>query len=171
MQEKTVLLSPGAKQYMTGEALAIVDVIRNMGVDGVHPGDAIVLADLGLFRAMYPSFTSMNGSTTIQQFMLNKDIPGEYYVYPPAHESTNVYVEIKQAKMPATILWTEDDAWKNETIPLSDKYADAYLNGMLAWAYNDDSDIPGTTTRSEIYYARFLQSLGLKVNPRTGARK
>jgi len=41
---------------------------------------------------------------------------------------------------------------------------------MLFHAYDDDSDMPGNTTRSQIYYNRLLQNLGLK-DAQTGRRK
>ncbi len=162
---RTLKLQPGNKQVLSATppvGLEIVDVVRNMGTDGLTAGRAIRQTDRAFLTRYVPTFSTdpVNSDASVWDWWPIPEYPEQFYVHPKS-DGTG-YVELEQAEAPPDIVYDAGGAWRSLSIPTSDYYLDGYINGILFQAYDDDTDIPGNTPRSQLYYQRFLMSLGLQ---------
>ncbi len=162
---RTLKLQPGNKQVLSATppvGLEIVDVVRNMGTDGLTAGRAIRQTDRAFLTRYVPTFSTdpVNSDASVWDWWPIPEYPEQFYVHPKS-DGTG-YVELEQAEAPPDIVYDAPGAWRSLSIPTSDYYLDGYINGILFQAYDDDTDIPGNTPRSQLYYQRFLMSLGLQ---------
>ena len=162
-------LAPATRQFCPYDAVEIVDVISNMGTDGATPGAAIRETTLDVMRTLLPGWESDTASDTIEHFMRIPESKVEFMVYP--RSTGNNYMLARVTTMPAQVLWDADDNFKLAVIPIDDTFATAIINGMVYLAYDDDSDIPGNTPRSQVFYGRFLQDLGLRAQKEVKYRR
>jgi len=166
---RTMQLQAGNKQIIPLAGLEIIDVIRNMGLDGLTAGRSIRQTDRALITRYVPTFSTdtANADSSIWDWWPIIEYPEQFYVHPQS--DGNGFVEIEQAETPPDIVFDTPGAWRSLAIPVSDYYLDAYINGILYQAYDDDTDIPGNTPRSQLYYVRFLAALGVaQPGERTG---
>lgn len=166
---KNLLLAAGAKQVIdsAGGDLRLVNVRRNMGTDGATPGRVVRATNLDVLTQIYPTWFTETQQAEVEDWAPVLDYPEEFYVIPP-NDGTQ-YIEIDVATTPTLATWDAAGAWRGATFPLRDHFTDAEINGILFMAYDDDSDIPGNTPRSQVYYGRFLQALGLQQQGEQGA--
>ena len=153
-----VLLAAGNKQSIPADGIAIMDVRRNFGTDGQTPGRVVRQVEPLSMQSLVPTWATDTQQAYAYDWWPAKRTE-EYYVHPPS-DGTN-YVEIDIAKTPPATVWDAGGLWQSATSPLNDSYVDAQINGMMYQAYDDDTDIPGNTPRSALYYGRFLQALGI----------
>lgn len=156
------LLAPGVLQFLPASGIELVDIPLNMGDDGATPGIPPRETTLKIFNDVYPQWASDPEAAVVEHYMKDDNEERRYYVYPPVHSSTQVYVLIQMSTLPTPITYDVSGDWKLLTIPVEDQYIDAIHNGMLYQFYDDDSDNPGNTPRSQTYYQRFLQGLQLE---------
>lgn len=163
---RNLKLRAGSSQILSatppGLGLEIIDVIRNMGTDGTTPGRAVRQTDRSLITRYVPTFSTdtANTDSSVWDWWPIAEYPEQFYVHPQS--DGNGYVELEQAEVPPDIVYDAGGAWRSLAIPTSDNYLDGYINGILFQAYDDDTDIPGNTSRSQLYYQRFIMSLGLE---------
>lgn len=155
-------LVAGAKQLVDVDNgdLRIVDVRRNMGADGATPGRVVRATNLDVLTQLYPTWFTETQQAEVEDWAPVLDYPEEFYVVPP-NDGTQ-YLEIDVATTPPLAVFDAGGAWESETFPLRDHFTNAAINGILYMAYDDDTDVPGNTPRSQLYYGRFLQALGLQ---------
>ena len=132
----------------------------NMGTDGASPGGGIRETTLDVMRALLPGWEAVTATDLIEHFIRIPESKNEFMVFPP---NTGLgYLMGRVTTIPAPVLWDSNDYFKLAIIPFDDTFATAIINGMIYMAYDDDSDVPGNTPRSQVYYGRFLQDLGLR---------
>lgn len=156
---ESMLLSAGNKQLIPSDGLTLISVRRNMGTDGATPGRAIRMSEGDVYTTLVPTWATDTAAEVIEDFWPVPNYPEQFYVYPPSDGSG--YIELEYAKVPPVTIDDGGGAWESEQSPFNDSYIDAQINGILYTAYDDDTDIPGNTPRSALYYARFLQALGI----------
>lgn len=154
-----VQLAAGNKQQIPSDGLAAIAVIRNMGTDGATPGRVVRATDGPTMTAMVPTWATDTATAAVEDWWPVLDYPEQFYIYPP-NDGTG-YVEMEMSKAPPQTVYDEAGLWESEFSPFNDNYLDAQVNGMLFMCYDDDTDIPGNTPRSQLYYGRFLQALGV----------
>lgn len=70
-----------------GETLAagmsLLDVVRNMGSDGLTPGDAISIVDRHLLDTGNPSWHSDTGANAVSNYVFSEQDPKTFYCTPP----------------------------------------------------------------------------------------
>lgn len=153
-------LAAGTLQSLPYDGLRLVNVLRNMGTDGETPGASILEASLAAMNRLVPNWSTETAAATVDQFMRILEMDASFYVSPP-NDGTG-YIQMVYAAMPPTSTYDADDDWEDDKIPLSDEFVPAIPDAMLFHAYDDDTDIPGNTPRSQYYYQRALQILGVK---------
>jgi len=153
-------LAAGIIQSIPGNGLALVDIIMNMGTGGITPGVSIKEADLDAMNKLVPGWSSETAAVTIENFMRLKGMDASFYVSPPS-DGTG-YVQQVYSATPPTTTYDEAGVWQNDKIPLSDEFVPVLPDAMLFNAYDEDSDVPGTLPRSQMYYNRVMQLLGIK---------
>lgn len=158
-----VPLAPGNKQQIPSDGLATINLTRNMGTDGLTPGRVVRMTDSPTMTTMVPTYATDTAQVEVEDWWPVMGYPEQFYVYPP-NDGTG-YVEVEMSKAPQQTLYDVGGNWQSELSPFNDNYLDAQINGMLYMAYDDDTDIPGNTPRSALYFARFMQSLGIGGGP------
>ena len=156
---EAVKLVSGVKQVIPAGGIALVGVYRNMGSDGETSGRAITLTSVPSLSAFYPSWSTETATEAIYNFMPDPNNPTTYYNYPPS--DGNGYVEIEYAKVPTIIVYDDDGDWESAQVGIKEGYIDQLMNYILYRAYGKDTDIPGNEAKSKVYYALFLQGMGI----------
>ena len=162
-------MAPQTRQVCPADAAELVDVVMNMGTDGATPGAAIRETTLDVMRALLPGWEAEAASATIEHFMRLAESKVEFMIYPKS-TGTN-YLMARVTTIPPAVLWDASGDFKLAIIPIDDTFSHAIINGMVYIAYDDDSDTPGNTPRSEKFYARFLNDLGIRQQKELKYRK
>jgi len=148
-------LVAGTKQTVPATAHRLLDVIRNMGALGITAGKPITQVSRQDMDSISTLWHSETGETVIDHFCFDPRSPRMYYVTPPVHISTYVYVEILTSNIPTSMTSSADN------IPLPDLYRGPLMDWALYLAYQHDTDSPGSMSTALHYYKSFYQSLGI----------
>jgi len=168
-ESKNWKVAPLTRQVTPPDGVEIVDVIMNMGSDGAVPGGSIRETTLDVMRALIPGWEATTATDEAENWFKLPESKTEFMIYPPS--TGDNYILARVTTLPAQVLWDSNDDFKLAIIPIDDTFATAIINGMVYMAYDDDSDNPGNTPRSQIYYGRFLQDLGLRAQKEQKYRK
>lgn len=163
------LLASGSLQSIPSTGLALASIVRNMGTDpGETPGSSVMEAGLVAMNTLVPDWSSETATEEIDNFMRIPGMDASFFVSPPS-DGTG-YVQMVYSAMPPTTTYDADGDWEDDKIPLSDEFIPALPDAMLYNAYDDDTDTPGNLPRSQMYYQRVIQILGIK-DTQTRGRK
>ena len=155
------LLASGSLQSIPSTGLGLSNIVRNMGTDpGETPGSSVMEADLTAMNTLVPDWSSETAMEEIDNFMRIPGMDASFLVSPPS-DGTG-YVQMVYSAMPPTTTYDADGDWEDDKIPLSDEFIPALPDAMLYNAYDDDTDTPGNLPRSQMYYQRVIQILGIK---------
>jgi len=157
---RTWQLSPSTRQVCPADGVEIVDVIMNMGANGATPGPAIRETTLDVMRALLPGWEAVTPADVIEHWFRIPESKVEFMIYPRSTGNNQALSRI--TTIPAQVLWDSNGDFKLAIIPIDDTFSSAIINGMVYIAYDDDSDTPGNSPRSQMFYNRFLQDLGLR---------
>jgi hypothetical protein len=130
----SVQLAAGTKQSLPSEAFKLIDITRNMGTDGSTEGKIITpikRETLDLTNQLWHQGTA---TTYIDHFTYDEENPRTFYVTPPVHAVTAVYVEMVYSYNPITITATTD------AITVPDLFANPLISWMLYRAYSIDDE-------------------------------
>jgi hypothetical protein len=135
-QTDNVQLTAGVLQALPSTALRLLDITRNMGADGNTAGKIISPVDrkhLDYSNLLWPAAT---GDTEIDNYSYDKENPRIYYVTPPAHATTQVWVEMQVSQLPTAVAATGDDP------DVNDVFFEPLVQYMLYKAFSaDDEDV------------------------------
>jgi hypothetical protein len=151
-QNESVALDTGTKQSLPADGISLIDVVRNMGVDGSTPGKVIRLIDRRILDDQHPDWHSVDQVGDVDHYAFDQRDPRHFYVWPPADGTSQV--EVIYSAAPTEILVASN------TISLDDVYANALLDYILYRAYSKDADYTGNAQRALAARASFMQSLG-----------
>lgn len=154
---ETVKLVAGTKQSIPASSRRLLDIVRNMGSDGTTAGKVITSVDMNSLSLYRPSWHTDTAKTAIKHFMYDDIVPKTFYVTPPVHATTNVYVEIKVSKNPVEISNVETDA-----ISIEDVYEPAIRHWMLYRALSKETDASVSIQEAAMHMAAFNEVLGIK---------
>lgn len=146
----TLKLAAGTtKQQLASGALRLLSIVRNMGSDGATPGDAIDLVERGVKDALDRGWHSADKSAVVDEYVFDERRPTDFYVSPPTHVTTNVWIELSQAIAPKDIVLATD------SIALLDVYSAPLQEWMLYKAFSRDSEETPNHARAESHKATF----------------
>lgn len=134
--------------------LKLLDVVRNMGVDGASPGRAVSIVDKTILNLTDPDWHFNTKSNVIQHFMYDEKNPLVFYVYPAAHASVQTWVEVAYIATPTPAESAQ------HSIDLPDNYAAVLLDYMLFRAFSKSSDSTIHLQKALAYYESFMRILG-----------
>ena len=152
-----VQLAAGTKQSLPAAARRLLDITRNMGTDGLTAGKVVTSTDQRSMDLYNQNWHKDPAKTAIDNFMYDEEVPQIFYVYPPVHATTAVYVEMKYAQNPPVIT----DAATTD-IPLDDIYEPAIRHWMLHMAYAKETDSRESGSASQLHFKGFHDILGVK---------
>ena len=151
-----VQLVAGVLQTLPSTALRLLDITRNMGVDGLTVGKIITPADrkhIDYSNLLWPAAT---GDTEIDNFSYDKENPRIFYVTPPAHATTAVYVEMQVSQLPTAVTATGDDPGIN------DVFFEPIVQYMLYKAFvTDDEGVE--FQKATAYFQNFFNLLQVEM--------
>lgn len=168
-ESKSWKVAPSTRQVIPADGVEIVDVVMNMGSDGSAPGPTIRETTLDILKSVLPGYEADTPADNAEHWFRLPESKSEFGIYP--RSTGNNYILGRVTTIPAQVLWDSNGDFRLAIIPIDDTFTTAIINGMCYLAYDDDSDIPGNTPRSQIYYARFLQDLGLRQQREVKYRK
>lgn len=150
----SVQLTAGmSKQTLPSDAVALIDVVRDMGADGSTPGKAVRIVSKEAMDQAIPDWHTSIGNGYVTNYVYDPRDPKTYYVYP--NPGSPRYVELRYAQLPADLTSLSD------SINIDDVYANALLNYMLFRAYSMDSVYADHINESQAYYQLFLSAIGV----------
>jgi len=152
----------------------LIDVVRNMGSNGLTPGAAIIGVSRDLLDTMSPLWHQSTGSE-IECFVYDPQVPKTFYVYPGVNPSATVWAELHWIAMPPAIPLPPEGtslygylSTDHTTLSVSDEYADEVLNYCIARLNLKDSDA-ADADRANTFGSLFTGALNAKVQALTGA--
>lgn len=151
-----VTLVPGTKQTVPVTHLRLLRVIRNMGVDGLTVGRAVLESDLETQDAIDPDWHAATAAVAVNEFLQHPDEPRVYYVNPPVHASTVVQVEASFSSIPTKM------AAVGDTLPVDEVYAPALQEWILYQCLSVDSEDTPSHERAILHRKSFFELLGVK---------
>lgn len=158
-------LAAGTKQSLPTNGFRLLDVIRNLGSDGVTGGRAIRIVDRDVLDGQSPNWHSETQAATIKHFIYDNRTPIFYYVYPPAVAGTKI--EVMYSISPTEIAYDSTSAATIATslatdLSVSDIYLDVVVNYVLFRAYSKDAEYASNATLANTYLSIVNSILGIK---------
>jgi hypothetical protein len=157
--------------------ISLLRVSRNMGANGTTPGRAIRIVDQKTLDAVDADWHSASkAATAVANFVADPSTPRYFYVTPPAHASTAVWVELAYTAQPLRVPNTGAPGSEiylaggasTATIPLPDEYIDDLVNYVVARASMVESEW-ADSSKAQTFAGMFLASLNGKVAAITGS--
>ncbi len=155
--------------------MSLLDVVRNMGPDGLTPGRAISIMDRQKMDASSPNWHTSTGDT-VRQYAYNPQVPRVFYVSPGIPATTNVWVELHWIAQPTLIppggvrgaeIYKSDGS--NDTlIGVHDENFDELVNYTAARAFLKDSTNQAGMARAAAHTQLFVASINARVQQATG---
>jgi hypothetical protein len=102
---ESVQLVAGPKQTLPTAALRLLDITRNMGTDGATAGKIITPSDrkhIDYSNLLWPAGTA---GTAVENYSYDNNVPRIFYVTPPVHAVTAVYVEMSTSQLPTAMTY------------------------------------------------------------------
>ncbi len=159
-------LAAGTKQVLAAGELRLIRVVRNMGSNGTTPGRVIRLGDMMALDAFNPDWHTETAAVVVKEYMFDEARPDEFWVTPPVHATTAVWVEAVRSVLPTAVTAAGD------TIPVDDIYSPALIEWCCYRAFSRDSENTPNWQRAARHYASFFNLLQVKmksdvaINPR-----
>lgn len=158
-------LAAGTKQTLPDNGFRLLDVIRNLGSDGVTGGRAIRIVDRDVLDGQNPNWHSDTQAGTIKHFIYDNRTPLFYYVYPPAVFGTKI--EVMYSVSPTEIVYNSTNsttiaASLDTLLTISDIYLDVVVNYVLFRAYSKDAEYASNAQLAGTYLSIVNSILGIK---------
>jgi hypothetical protein len=145
-------------------------VVRNMGADGLTPGNAIRIADREILDTNTPNWHTQTGAA-VSIYTFDPRQPKVFYVSPGVPSATSVWVELSFLANPIEISPSGSygmDGTSTVTISVDDKYVDDLVNYILARAYMKDAEFAGNGGLAATHTNLFTGSINAQVVALTG---
>jgi hypothetical protein len=168
-------LDPGTKQTLPGDMLALIDIYRNMGQDGVTDGPPIWQVnrkDLDYFADWHTA--PAVDPTAISEYAYDTKTSKLFWVSPAPGTFTPIFIELAYSySFPIFSNLTWDRAI-TQTVPCDDTFVGAIIAYMLYRLYSTDTASAKDKALAESYKADFYNQLGIEyksvstLGPRVG---
>jgi len=150
------------KQTIPSDGIRFMKLVRNMGEAGSTPGTVITHVEMDTFNQEDPDWHTAPAATVIEHYLYDPADPLNYYVYPPVHGSTAVYVDEVYSQVPTDV---PDQAGgyvaDTSLIGLPDIYSNALLEFMLYLMFLKDEEA-ASDAKAAVHNGHALQMLGVK---------
>lgn len=153
-------LVAGTYQTIPSSGAILLDVVRNIGSDGVSPGVPIRRTDRQLLDDTDPTWHTGTQTAVIKHYTFDDRAPKVFYCYPPAIAGTKV--EILHAAMPAAVASDAD------AMQIGAEYMEAVINYVCYRCNAKDGEYANAALASAFYQA-FEAALGVKSQSQAAA--
>lgn len=155
-----VQLSAGTRQIVPEGSALLLDIVRNIAVDGVTPGRSVRRVDRQLLDDINPDWHTMTPKQAVKHYTFEDRAPTTFYVFPPAIAGTRV--EMLHALMPDEVFTIDD------SIQIGIEYAEAVAN-YVCYRCNIKDSQEANAQIATGFYAAFETALGMKSQSSTAA--
>ena len=143
-------LVAGSKQAIPDDGFVLLDVVRNMGADGMTPGGSITPTSRASLDQSTLDWHTAGASATVLNYIYDVRIRKTFYVY-PAQPAVPHQVEMAYARTPPELSAVGDD------IGIDDIYAPALVAYVLHRAFIKDVAVQGMNAeKSQMYFQWFV---------------
>jgi hypothetical protein len=160
VRNTSVRMSSGTKQGLPADGVQLIDVVRNMGINGSTAGRAIRITMREILDSQIPNWHTETPDNEVKHYMYSMLDPKNFYVYPP--NTGNGYVELVYGAAPT-------DATLNSTITLDDIYQTILVDYILYRAYSKDTEFAADVNRASSHQQAYLTALTGKAKVEIGA--
>ena len=162
VSNSTVTLVAGTKQSIPSGGFRLLDVIRNIGNDGVTGGRSIRVVDREVLDSQDPMWHTTTAAGTIKHFIYDNRNPLTYYVYPPAIAGTKI--EVMYSVSPTEIVYNAGNVagTMNTDLTVADIYLESVLNYAMYRAYSKDAEFSQNPQLAAGYLQTVYSMLGIK---------
>ncbi|AOJ09658.1 DUF6682 family protein [Burkholderia mayonis] len=143
-------LVAGTRQELPEGGIELLDVVRNMGADGVTPGRIVRRVDRQLLDDQNPDWHAARPKSVVKHFTFDERAPRIFYVYPPAIAGAKV--ETLHSELPPA-LGTEDEA-----LDMGAEYLNVLLSYICYRALSKDSEFANGTVAA-LHYQAFIDAV------------
>lgn len=159
---QSLTLVVGTKQSIPASGFRLLDVVRNLGVDGVTGGRSIRHVDREVLDSQDPMWHASTTSGTIKHFIYDNRDPKNFYVYPPAVAGTKI--EVMYSVAPTEIVYNSvtPNTTLNTDLSVSDIYLEAVLNYVMYRSYSKDAEFSQNPQLAAGYLQTVYSMLGIK---------
>lgn len=154
--------------------IALLEVVRNMGSDGLTPGRIVRVVDRYTKDTNDPLWHTRVG-TEVREFVFDKTLPRVLYVSPACQ---NKWVEVSWMVEPAALLAGSDDPnvpvygstppGSTTKLGVADQYVDDLLNYVVGVALMKGSKLVQNLPKSQAHASLFTASINAQAQVFTG---
>ena len=156
----------GTKQTLPNDAIGLIDVPRNMGVNGTTPGRTIRQIPKVVLDGLTADWHTATASAVSLHYVYDKRDPKHFYLYPPQPAVGPGQIEVVYPANPVDCTLASHDGLStgspDSVIAIDDVYGGALLDLVLYRAYSKDSKYAGDGSRAVAHRSAALESLGAK---------
>lgn len=165
----------GATPAADVKGVMLLDLVCNLGADGLTRGVSVSPVERSVLDRANRSWHASAAATSVDHFSYDPRNPLVFYVTPPVHPSTPVWVEMAWAAQPAEVPAggaPGQELYKvtggsTAALAIDDLYADDLLHYVCARAHMKDSE-DGDSGNASAHVQTFLASLNTQVQAITG---
>jgi len=162
VSNSTVTLVAGTKQSIPAGGFRLLDIIRNIALDGITGGRSIRVVDREVLDSQDPMWHTTTAAGTIKHFIYDNRNPLAYYVYPPAIAGTKI--EVMYSVSPTEIVYNSGNVagTMNTDLTVADIYLESVLNYAMYRAYSKDAEFSQNPQLAAGYLQTVYSMLGIK---------
>lgn len=174
------ILASNLKTYDGSEAsdlfgMQLLDVVRNMGPDGLTPGRSITIIDRQRLDRIDPDWHTKAG-TTVRQYAYNPQDPLSFYVTPAIPATPSVWVDVSITAPPKPIEdggdhGSESYSWSGgstASVGIDDQYEDELWNYAVAYLLLGNAKSQNALARANVHVQAFNGSINSLAQQLTG---
>ena len=157
-----IKLTSGTKQSLPADGVQLIDVTRNMGVNGATPGRVIRITMREILDSQVPNWHASTPALEVQHYTFSVFDPKNFYVYPPQPAASQSYVETIYGAVPP-------DCVMGGLITVDDIYQGVLIDFSLHRAYSKDIEFAADQNRAATHQTAYLAALTGKAKVEVGA--
>jgi len=160
---ENLVLVADTKQDLPTDALRLLKVVRNLGVDGATPGKSVKIVDNEIMDAFDPDWHSNTPSAVITSYVYDETSPNAFYVNPPSDGTSQI--EIQVSKIPEEVDPAMNDTVFNDdatVVGLKGIYSNLLMEWILYKAFSFEKSSASSVATANTHMQSFYSALGVK---------
>jgi len=142
-----LLMVVGTKQTLPAGAFMLLDIKRNLGLDGVTPGRVVTVVSRENLDRVDPNWHASLRSDITYHYVYDPKQPRTFYIYPPSTGANQL--DVSRATTPADFTNLQD------LITVPDLYQTALFDYVMFRAHQKDTDYSAGESKAQTYLQLF----------------
>lgn len=151
---------------------SLLDVIRNMGADGLTPGRAIRVVERESLDAANPRWHTETSDIQILEYTFDPRTPKYFYTYPGVKVGASLWVELSYLANPQDVPYVADSmrlaGASTVLISIDDQFVDDLVNYIVARAHFREAEVAGNMQLASGYINMFVSGINAQAKALTG---